>query len=388
MSFFGDMMFLITLLVVTIPLIYLRLREKKCNGYILFLSIYFIFMIYKNNPTELIWLILYFFLEWHIVWIYQSIKKNYNINAYKYALTLTIMPLLIYKFGTFVNLNFFSFLGISYLTFKNAQIIIETNDNLIKETKFLDYANFVLFFPTISSGPIDRSRRFEADIHSSLSRAQYIELLGTGLYKITLGLVYKFALSELAFELLLKFDGRYAPVYLIGYAYIYGMYLFFDFAGYSSMAVGTSYVMGIATPDNFDKPFLSIDIKDFWNRWHITLSHWFRDFIFSRYLLNSIKLKKYKNRFKAAEAGYIINMGIMGFWHGITLDYVLYGIYHGLLLAGFEEFQRTSFYKKNKKKSWYKICSWILTMNLVMFGFLIFSGKFLEVIRVIMQMYF
>lgn len=388
MSFYGDMMFLITLLVVMIPLIYLRLKEKKCNGYILFLSIYFIFMIYKNNPEELFWLIIYFFLEWHIVWIYQLVKKNYNINAYKYALALTIMPLLIYKFGSFVNLNFFSFLGISYLTFKNAQIIIETNDSLINETKFLDYANFVLFFPTISSGPIDRSRRFEADIHSSLSRSQYIELLGTGLYKIILGLVYKFALSEIAFELLQKFDGRYAPIYLMGYAYVYGMYLFFDFAGYSSMAVGTSYVMGIATPDNFDKPFLSIDIKDFWNRWHITLSHWFRDFIFSRYLLNSIKLKKYKNRFKAAEAGYIINMGIMGLWHGITLDYILYGIYHGLLLAGFEEFQRTPFYKKSKGKQWYKTFSWILTINLVMFGFLIFSGKFLEVIRIIIQMYF
>ena len=71
----------------------------------------------------------------------------------------------------------------------------------------------------------------------------------------------------------------------MGYAYAYGLYMFFDFAGYSLMAVGVSQFLGIRTPANFDKPFLSKDIKDFWDRWHISLSHWFRDFLFSRFVM-------------------------------------------------------------------------------------------------------
>ena len=76
---------------------------------------------------------------------------------------------------------------------------------------------------------------------------------------------------------------------------------------------------------------------------------------------------------------YMINMTFMGFWHGITLNYIAYGFYHGILMAAFEWYQKKSkFYKKNKNKTWYKVISWIITMHLVMFGFLIFSGKMSE----------
>ena len=175
---------------------------------------------------------------------------------------------------------------------------------------------------------------------------------------------------------------HYKPLYIIAYAYAYCFYLFFDFAGYSLMAVGTSYILGIRTPDNFKYPFISVDIKDFWNRWHITLSYWFRDFVFSRFIMQSIKKKWFKKRLNGAAAGFIVNMLIMGLWHGLTSYYILYGLYHGVLLALTEFYQKKSkFFAKYKDKVPYKIVSWFVTINAVMFGFLIFSGKFNTIIR-------
>ena len=197
------------------------------------------------------------------------------------------------------------------------------------------------------------------------------------------GVLYKFVISAVAFDALEKISGRYDPAYLILYAYGYGIYMFFDFAGYSFMAVGTGYVLGIRTPDNFNMPFISRDMKDFWNRWHISLSHWFRDFVFSRYVASAIRNRKYKNRMYAASAGFLVNMLLMGVWHGVTADYLLYGLYHGVLLALTEICQKQSWYRKVKDCRWFVCLSWFITLQMVMFGFLIFSGKFLDALAVL-----
>ena len=97
--------------------------------------------------------------------------------------------------------------------------------------------------------------------------------------------------------------------------------------------------------------------------------------------MTAIRGKWFKNRLDAASAGFIVNMSVMGLWHGLTKDYILYGLYHGVLLAATEVYQKKcKFYKRNKQKLWYRVLSWGVTLNLVMFGFLIFSGKFLEVL--------
>ena len=166
--------------------------------------------------------------------------------------------------------------------------------------------------------------------------------------------------------------------------YLYTFYLFFDFAGYSLMAVGSSNILGISTPMNFNKPFLSIDIKDFWNRWHISLSTWLRDFVFSRVFMEATKKKRFKKRLTTAMYAYMVNMLLMGFWHGLTISYIIYGFYHGVLMAGFEYYQKKSkFYKVNRSKTWYKILSWFITINLIMIGLYIFSGEPYKIITTI-----
>ncbi|RHR27073.1 D-alanyl-lipoteichoic acid biosynthesis protein DltB [Clostridium sp. AF19-22AC] len=377
MSFYDSLLFFMVLIIALIPAFIMGIVEKKKKLYIVFISVVMLVLVYKDTPSELLYLGAFTFLEWHIIAIYQWILRRYGAvkQMFHHAVFLALLPLVISKLSGLYGQHWFSFLGISYVTFKSLQIIIESYDGIIVRSQFIPTMGFLLFFPSISSGPIDRSRRFEEDLEYIKSRKEYLELAGKGIWKIMAGLLYKFVLSSVAFEILQMIDGRYKPQYLVAYAYVYGIYMFFDFAGYSLMAIGTSYILGICTPDNFNKPFISKDIKEFWDRWHITLSHWFRDFVFSRFMMSAIRGKWFKNRLNAAAGGFIVNMLLMGLWHGLTVDYILYGLYHGVLLAGTEVYQKKSkFYKQNKGKKWYKALSWFITLNLVMFGFLIFSG--------------
>ena len=300
---------------------------------------------------------------------------------------LSVVPLVINKIFAITSFHLMAFIGISYMSFKTIQIMLEISDGIIKEEyNIWDYLQFLLFFPTVSSGPIDRSRRFFDDIKTIMPRREYLELAGTGIYRIVLGLLYKVMFSTYVYQMLSALKNTGTLTYSVKYMYLYTLYLFFDFAGYSLMAVGSSNILGIQTPMNFNKPFLSIDIKDFWTRWHITLSTWLRDFVFSRVLMNAMKKKMFKNRLQNASFAYMVNMCVMGFWHGLSISYIIYGVYHGFLMAGFEWYQKKSkFYKKNKNKTWYKLTSWIITMHLVIIGFFIFSGEPLKLIMSILK---
>lgn len=385
MSFFGDYQFFCWLVILLIPAVVLGVKEKSLRIYTLLSSLIFIFLVFESDLKQMGFLAAFYLIEWHIVKIYLRLRTKYGRNGiiYGHFILLALLPLIVCKISGFLPFTIFNFLGISYLTFKVLQIIIETYDGVIKEIPFFSFSSFLLFFPSISSGPIDRSRRFEEDFQKIYPRHEYLDLVGEGLKKILLGLAYKFVLAGLLYQGVTFFSESTVWYSVLGYMYSYGFYLFFDFAGYSLMAVGVSYFFGIRTPDNFNKPFISKDIKEFWDRWHITLSHWFRDFIFSRFMMKAIKKKWFKTRLNGAAAGFIVNMFIMGVWHGVTGYYILYGIYHGALLALTEIYQKKSkFYKKNKDKTWYKAVSWFITLQAVMLGFLIFSGRFTQLVHI------
>ena len=388
MSFFAGCDFFMVLFILLIPAVLLGLSEKKLKWYRWLLSLFFIWEVYGSTKIQLLYLIGYVIFAAYLVKIYLYLRKKYGRNKYIYghAVFLSLLPLLVYKIGGLRGYSVFGFLGISYICFKIIQVVIECYDGVINEIDEFQFIEFLIFFPCLSSGPIDRSRRFAEDDNKIWSRQEYIELLWTGLYKIILGIFYKVACSDFFYYLLQTyFAGKHRPIYLVGYAYIYGLYLFFDFAGYSAMAVGTSYLLGIKTPDNFNKPFLSVDIKDFWNRWHITLSSWFRDFIFTRFMVDSARKKRFSNRLTGASVGLILNMLIMGVWHGLEGHYILYGLYHGILLAVVEVYQKKSkFYKKYRNNKCYVVCSWFINLNIVMLGFLIFSGYLTEVWNLIL----
>ena len=373
MNYFEGNEFFLLLFVVLLIGFVVNFFEKRKDYYILVLSLLFAGAIYGKSRAMMVYLLAFIVYQYFLVFLAQRI----GAKRLKPLVFLSILPLVINKVFALTSLHLLAFIGISYMSFKTIQIMLEISDGLIKEKiSVKDYLQFLLFFPTVSAGPIDRSRRFLKEINEVMPRKEYLELAGDGVYRIVLGLLYKIVLSTYVYQMLLALNNTGTVVYSIKYMYLYTLYLFFDFAGYSLMAVGSSNILGIQTPMNFNKPFLSVDIKDFWTRWHITLSTWLRDFVFSRVLMQVIRKKWFKNRLHNATYAYMVNMLVMGFWHGLSISYIVYGFYHGVLMAGFEVYQKKSnFYKKNKNKNWYKLLSWFVTMNLVMVGFFIFSGE-------------
>ena len=383
MNYFEGNDFFLLLFVVLLIGFVVNFFEKRKDYYILALSLLFAGAIYGKSRAMMVYLLAFIVYQYFLVFLAQRIEAK----RLKPLVFLSILPLVINKVFALTSLHLLAFIGISYMSFKTIQIMLEISDGLIKEKiSVKDYFQFLLFFPTVSAGPIDRSRRFLKEINEVMPRKEYLELAGDGVYRIVLGLLYKVVLSTYVYQMLLALNNTGTVVYSIKYMYLYTLYLFFDFAGYSLMAVGSSNILGIQTPMNFNKPFLSVDIKDFWTRWHITLSTWLRDFVFSRVLMQVIRKKWFKNRLHNATYAYMVNMLVMGFWHGLSVSYIVYGFYHGILMAGFEVYQKKSnFYKKNKNKNWYKLLSWFVTMNLVMVGFFIFSGEPYKILLTILK---
>ena len=383
MNYFEGNEFFLLLFVVLLIGFVVNFFEKRKDYYILALSLLFAGAIYGKSRAMIVYLLAFIVYQYYLVFLAQRIEAKWL----KPLVFLSILPLVINKVFALTSLHLLAFIGISYMSFKTIQIMLEISDGLIKEKITVkDYLQFLLFFPTVSAGPIDRSRRFLKEINEVMPRKEYLELAGDGVYRIVLGLLYKIVLSTYVYQILLALNNTGIVVYSIKYMYLYTLYLFFDFAGYSLMAVGSSNILGIQTPMNFNKPFLSVDIKDFWTRWHITLSTWLRDFVFSRVLMQVIRKQWFKNRLHNAIYAYMVNMLVMGFWHGLSVSYIVYGFYHGVLMAGFEVYQKKSnFYKKNKNKNWYKLLSWFVTMNLVMIGFFIFSGEPYKILLTILK---
>ena len=296
---------------------------------------------------------------------------------YRVALALQIAPLAAYKVGVVFIPDFWGFLGISYITFKAVQVLVEVRDGLIKDMSSFEYLYFLCFFPTFTSGPILRSRPFVEGLRAPLERDAYLDKLYRGAGWFILGVAYKFVFASLA-QWFMWVGPSAAPNDALAWLATvagFGLDLFFDFAGYSAMAMGLGLALGVEVPRNFHMPFVAVDIKEFWDRWHISLSTWLRDFVFMRFSQYALARKLFKSRITCACVGFMLNMVLMGVWHGLTWDYLAYGLYHGLLLAGCHYLQKKwKFYKKHRRDQWFRVASWAVTMVAVFFGFALFGG--------------
>ncbi|MBN1051018.1 D-alanyl-lipoteichoic acid biosynthesis protein DltB [Clostridium botulinum] len=375
---YGDYFYLYLLLLTFIPAIILALNGIKPKYYGIIVSAVMILLIMTKSIG--LYLFLMFLIgETFVIYMYLFIrKKTDNKYIYWLALFLSMLPVVISKLaGVTRYSSVIGFIGLSYLNFKAIQMIIEIYDGRITEINFTTFIYFIMFFPTLSSGPIDRWKRFEENLNGKIEKEEYInEYLIPGFRKIILAIGYKFILAYLIDTYwLLKIPTDITLLNSWNYMYAYTLYLFFDFAGYSLFAVGTSYIFGIKTPDNFNKPFVSKDMKEFWTRWHISLSRWFGDYIFSRFVLNSMRKKRFKNRIIASHVAQIITMFVMGLWHGLTTYYIIYGLYQGSALVLTDIYQKKStYYKKHKKEKWFQMIQRVVTFHIVCFGMLIFSG--------------
>jgi membrane protein involved in D-alanine export len=293
------------------------------------------------------------------------------------AIGLALVPLVSSRLLPMFSPNYsLGFLGVSYLTFRCLDVVIGIQDGLIRTLPLPTYFAYTFFFPTISAGPIDRYRRFVTDWVRSRSMREFIQDLDGAVHRIFTGLLYKFLIAELIRRYWLE-PAASTPGWhgMVSYMYAYSLYLFFDFAGYTAFAVGVSYLFGIHTPENFRRPFLARDIRDFWDRWHISLSWWFRDHVYMRFVMAAMKGRWFGDRYIASYLGFCLSMGLMGLWHGFAVQYILYGVYHSLLLVGHDLFTRWNTTHKlwRETRVWH-VAGIVLTTQAVCFGFLIFSG--------------
>lgn len=398
MGFYTSASFFIALAIVAVPAVALGASGRRIKPWGMVASVAMLAFLFADSRRALVAFLLFVALATASAYATLSSWKSgrRSMAVYRISLAATLVPLVVYKVSAAVDApGFLGFIGISYLTFRAVQVVVEIRDGLIEDLPLADYLYFLTFFATITSGPIDRSRRFLEDANTALAPAAYRDLATRGVLMLLAGAVMQLALATmvhgftdpwavngaLAMSNILALGLPWGVGSLVR-AYGYAVYLYLDFAGYSLMAAGACYLFGIQCPTNFNAPWRALDLKDFWNRWHITLSTWLRDFVFMRFVRGLTRRHVFKKRLTTACCGYVVNMFLMGMWHGLTPDYLLYGLYHGVLLAATEAYQkRCPFYKRNKGKRWYKVLSWFVTMNLVIIGFSLFSGQVGEAVR-------
>jgi len=379
-SFFGLMLYAV------IPTVLLGVAGRAGRRWAFFITILYLIAQFRDqlhvNPYFSVPNLLivggYALFEWLVAILFLRARlQSKSIPQFYGAFLLALAPLAAAKFLPLTFPGFeFGFLGISYITFRILDVLFCIQDGLIKSLPATELFTYLFFFPTISAGPIDRYRRFNGDWKSKRSREHFLIDLDVALERTFRGFLYKFILAALIkrFWVDQATGGSFSQI--ASYMYAYSLYLFFDFAGYSAFAIAFSRLFGICTPENFDRPFLAHNIRDFWNRWHITLSFWFRDHVYMRFLLAAIKGKWFKNDQIGSYVAFFLSFGLMGLWHGIALHYIIYGCYHACLFTAHDLFLRW-----NKKRQWWgtgpvwRVVSIFVTANLVCFGFLIFSGR-------------
>ena len=230
-------------------------------------------------------------------------------------------------------------IGISYYTFQALGYLIRINRGAEKpELNVGKFATYLLFFPKFLSGPVERSNHFFPQINSSLEFNK--ENISAGLRLFIWGVFKKDVIgNNIAGPVMLVYGDvdHYSGIPLILVFFIQTIYLYCDFSGYTDMALGSARIFGIHLGDNFNRPFFAKNVGEFWRRWHISLSSWCNDFIFTPFI---VKYRKLKN--KAAILGIFITFFVIGIWHGAKWTFVILGILQGIAIS-------YEFYTKRKR---------------------------------------
>lgn len=274
--------------------------------------------------------------------------------------------------------------GISFYTFQTLSYTIDIyRGDLEAVENPLHFALFVSFFPQLVAGPIVRA----ADFLPQLLRDPRYDARahGVGLFLILSGLIKKVAIANvLAINLVDRvYDNPlgYSSLEVLAGLYGYSMQIYCDFSGYSDVAIGLALLLGFQLPKNFDRPYISGDISEYWRRWHISLSTWLRDYLY-------IPLGGNRNGEFATLRNLFLTMLLGGLWHGAGWTFVVWGALHGFALAGTRTWQRARAKARGKEWKpswWYRAWTVFLTFHFVTFAFVIFRSPNFDVVWVIFE---
>lgn len=271
--------------------------------------------------------------------------------------------------------NIFLPVGISFFVFQSLSYTIDVYRRQLQPlTCWLDYFFYLSFFPQLVAGPIVRARDFIPQMRQNPLVVTH-EMFGKGVFLIMVGLVKKAIISD---YISVNFVDRVFdnPMLYSGFENLMGVYgyalqIYCDFSGYSDMAIGIALLLGFRFPKNFDSPYKSATITEFWRRWHISLSTWLKDYLYISLGGNRRgRLRTYLNL--------IITMLLGGLWHGAALRFVLWGGFHGVLLALHKlmmgVFPRMKAVGTGMKRGW-RIAGIVVTFHLVCLGWIFFRAR-------------
>ena len=266
-----------------------------------------------------------------------------------------------------VNLGIAAPLGISFLVFKSISLLIDIyKDPNNTDIKPLDVLLYISFFPQVTAGPIARYSQFASQLES---RSYDLESVTLGIRRFVIGLSKKVIICsslakivDTAFNMSGELDFRLAWVAAISYS----LQIYFDFSGYSDMAIGLGNIYGFKTLENFDYPYVSDSIGNFWRRWHISLSSWFRDYLY-------IPLGGNRKGTLRTALNKLIVFTLCGFWHGANWTFMLWGFWHGLWI-GVESLFKGTVKKLNSNKL-SNILMRVYTLLVVVIGFVMFRAS-------------
>jgi len=222
-------------------------------------------------------------------------------------------------------------LGFSYVAFRLIHTLRDRQTGRLPALSLREFVTYAIFFPAFTAGPIDRAERFLPDLRD-LPGPDAARLVRGGM-RIAVGIGKKFVIADSLALLALsatKADQAASAGGLWVLLYAYAFQLYFDFSGYTDIAIGTGQLYGITLPENFNQPYLKRNITLFWQSWHITLSQWVRFYVFSplsRYLLTR---KRKPSPTVLALVGQVATMVVIGLWHGVAWQFVAWGLWHGL----------------------------------------------------------
>lgn len=264
--------------------------------------------------------------------------------------------------------------GISFYTFQTLSYTIDIYYGKIKPTRnFWDFALFVAYFPQLVAGPIERAANLLPQI--TQPRTLKLEQFYQGCYLFFWGLFLKMFVADNLAQIVDRiFESSHAfqPSDALVAAYAFSFQIFGDFAGYSNMARGISKLLGIEIMNNFLAPFLAANPREFWRRWHISLSTWLRDYLY-------IPLGGNKANTFLTLRNLMITMLLGGLWHGASWVFVVWGLYHGVLLVIHRWMPKseTSTQPKSVRLLWQSLCIFVF-FHFTCFGFLIFRSQSLK----------
>ncbi|MFZ1686265.1 MAG: MBOAT family O-acyltransferase [Flavobacteriales bacterium] len=331
-------------------------------------------IVYYPKPIQLLAFTAYQCLFcWFLLFKWQRLHKLLGS-------LLLALPMVLVKFN--VETELLSFAGLSYITFRCVQVYLD--GELVRERfTFCAFITFLLFTPSLLVGPIDRYERFKTDLDDGWSRLNKASFTA-GWELMVLGLLHKFVLAELADRFWLSRipAESVAVIDMTNSMYAYTVYLYFDFAGYSLLAMGLGRMMGIALPFNFDRPWLVSNPPEFWKRWHVSLGDWLRDYFFRPIYKNLSGVQRLRTwPLLRQNIALFSTFLLMGCWNGIEPHYIVSGALFGLYSVVYNSYQHLS--RKHQWNFWgslpekaVRLISIVIMVNLCCFALYIFSGRF------------